>query len=65
MKIKENDNIKKFKFLKLSSEKIKNKLITNISFLPNASNSDIGYKNKIGEKTINNQKKLIFIFDNK
>ena len=51
--------------MKFSSEKIKNKLITNISFLPNASNSDIGYRNKIGEKTINNQKKLIFIFDNK
>tara|TARA_Y100000741_G_C18145557_1_gene514973 strand:- start:372 stop:569 length:198 start_codon:yes stop_codon:yes gene_type:complete len=65
VKIKINDNIKKFKFLKLSSEKIKNKLITNMSFLPNASNSDIGYRNKIGEKTINNQKKLIFIFDNK
>ena len=44
--------------------KTKNIVITNISFLPKASNSDNGYKNKIGEKIINNQKKLVLILDN-
>jgi len=36
-----------------------------MSFLPNASSSPIGYKKEMDEKINNNQKKLIFILENK
>jgi hypothetical protein len=38
--------------------------MTNVSFLPNTISSIKGYENKIGEKIINIQKKLIFILEN-
>ena len=59
-----NQLIEKNPIEKSFIEKTKKIVMTNVSFLPNTISSIKGYENKIGEKIINIQKKLIFILEN-